>query len=246
MPNLGYGYTRQEVVDIASDYAYALGKRPKDKPLTLNWFVKFAGRWPEIWVVKPRALEIQRAKSTSDEVVESYFADFEKILIGYNFKDKPHLIFNFDEKGTTSNLPLLLEQINAVTAGRSKTTTILGCGSAGGVAIPPFFVFPGNRMLPELMDGATPGAAGPVSDSGLSIGEVLRKCLDEHFLKFIPQREPGQHILLLLDGHKSHISVGALDWAKSHALYFHLTCAYITCFAADGCRMLWTIPENVL
>ena len=35
--NLGYGYTRQEVVDIASDYAYALGVQPKDKPLTLNW-----------------------------------------------------------------------------------------------------------------------------------------------------------------------------------------------------------------
>ena len=119
----------------------------------------------------------------------------------------------------TSNLPLLLEQINAVTAGRPKTTTILGCGSAGGVAIPPFFVFPGNRMLPELMDGATPGAAGPVSDSGLSIGEVLRKYLDEHFLKFIPQREPGQHILLLLDGHKSHISVGALDWALMHYIF---------------------------
>ena len=33
--NLGYGYTQQEVVDIASDYAYALGVRPKDKPLTL-------------------------------------------------------------------------------------------------------------------------------------------------------------------------------------------------------------------
>ena len=109
---------------------------------------------------------------------------------------------------------------NAVTAGRSKTTTLLGCGSAGGVAIPPFFVFPGKRMLPELMDGATPGAAGTVSDSGWSNGEVFRKYLDEHFLNFIPQREPGQHILLLLGGHKSHISVGRLTGLSLMTLYF--------------------------
>ena len=100
---LGYGYRRQEVVDIASDYEYGLGKGPMDKPLTLNWFVKFAGRWPEILVVKPRALEIQRAKSTSNEVVESHFAELEKILIKYNLKDKPHLIFNVDEKGITQD-----------------------------------------------------------------------------------------------------------------------------------------------
>ena len=49
------------MVDIASDYAYALGVLPKDKPLTVDWFVKFARRWPEIRVVKSRALEIQRA-----------------------------------------------------------------------------------------------------------------------------------------------------------------------------------------
>ena len=54
------------MVDIASEYAYAIGVRPMDKPLTLNWFVKFAGRWPEISVVKPHVLEIQRAKCTSD------------------------------------------------------------------------------------------------------------------------------------------------------------------------------------
>ena len=112
---------------------------------------------------------------------------------------------------------------NAVTAGRSKTTTTLGCGSAGGVAIPAFFVFAGKRMLPELMKGATPGAAGTVSDPGWSNGGVFRQYLEEHFLKFIPNREPDQHILLLLDGHRSHITIGLLDWAKYHniILFIH-------------------------
>ena len=133
------------------------------------------------------------AKCTSDDVVENYFAELEKILIKYNLKDNTHLIFNADEKGLKQDHkpPSIVARTdyhpNAVTAERSKTTTILGCGSAGGVAIPPFFVFAGKRMLPELMKGATPGTADTVSDSGLSNGEVFRKYLEEHFLKFIPE-----------------------------------------------------------
>lgn len=34
---LRYGYSRQEVVDVANEYAFELGKRSKDQPLTLNW-----------------------------------------------------------------------------------------------------------------------------------------------------------------------------------------------------------------
>ena len=230
--NLGYGNTRQEVVDIASEYAYAIGVRPKDKPLTLNWFVKFAGRWPEISVVKPHVLEIQLAKCTSDEVTENYFAEQEKNLIKYNLKDKPNLIFNVDEKGVTQNHkpPSIVAGTdyhpNAVTAGRSKTSTILGCGSAGGVAIPAIFVFACKQMLPELMKGATPGAASTVSDSGWSNGEVFRQYPEEHFIKFIPTREADQHILLLLDEHRSHITIGLLDWAKAHNIVLFILPAH--------------------
>ena len=100
---LGYGYSRQEVVDVASDYAFELGKRSKDQPLTLNWFVKFVGRWPELRVLKPRSLDIQRAKSASSAAVDSYFVELEKILVKYDLKDKPHLIYNVDEKGITQD-----------------------------------------------------------------------------------------------------------------------------------------------
>ena len=36
MATYGYGYTSQEIVDIATDYALQLGKRPQDQPFTLN------------------------------------------------------------------------------------------------------------------------------------------------------------------------------------------------------------------
>lgn len=221
---LGYGYSRQEVVDAASDYAFELGKCSKDQPLTLNWFVKFFGRWPELRVLKPRSLDIQRAKSASSAAVDSYFVELENILLKYDLKVKPHLIYNVDEKGIAQDHkpPYIVAgkdyHPQSVTAGRSKTTTILGCGSASGVAVPTYFVFAGKRMLPELMTGATPEAAETVSDSGWSNSSIFREYLQEHFINYIPQHEPGQHLLLLLDGHKSHIYVSLLDWAKVHEI----------------------------
>jgi hypothetical protein len=39
--------------------------------------------------------------------------------------------------------------------------------------------------------------------------------IEEHFLKYVPRREDDP-ILLLLDGHKSHTSVGLVDWVITH------------------------------
>ena len=70
-----------------------------------------------------------------------------------------------------------------VTSGKGKTVTILGCGSVGGVAIPPFFVFPGKRRNSDLLHGSTPGASATLSKTGWSNSEVFRTYLEAHFLK---------------------------------------------------------------
>ena len=86
----------------------------------------------------------------------------------------PVLIINVDEKELTSNpKPPNVSVIKchttpAVTSGKSSTTTVLGCGNASGFAVPPYFVFKGKRMLDGLMNGATPGAAGTISETGWS------------------------------------------------------------------------------
>ncbi|KAH3752661.1 hypothetical protein DPMN_187282 [Dreissena polymorpha] len=48
MTQYGYGYTKQETVDIATDFAIQLCKRTKEQPLTLTGFEGFRNRWPEI------------------------------------------------------------------------------------------------------------------------------------------------------------------------------------------------------
>ena len=74
-------------------------------------------------------------------------------------------------------------------------------------------------MMPELMKNASPGATCAMSETGWSNSEIFRKYLKEHFLKFIPRREPDEHLLLLLDGHKSHLLI-LLNGLKHRILYY--------------------------
>ena len=231
MANYGYGYSRHELADIASDYAIQIGKRDKNNPLTIRWVEGFLGRWPELRVLKPRSLEQVRAKMTSEMIVNNYFEELQSVLEKYELTDKPHLIFNVDEKPISQNhkpphvVASTLFHPPAVTAGKSNTTTVFGCGSASGMAVPPYFVFPGKRMLPDLMAGATPGAEGTVSDSGWSNSAVFREYLEDHFLKFVPSNS-DQKILLLLDGHKTHVSVGLVEWANEHGIILFILPAH--------------------
>ena len=231
MADYGYGYSRQEVVDLASDLAVQLGIRDKHHPFTLNWFRSFVTKWPEIRVLKPRGLEVARAKAASAPVVEKYFTELEDVIKANGLEESPQLIYNVDEKGFSQNHspPAVVCGSKcppqAVTSGKSSTTTVIGCGSASGSAIPPFFVFPGKKMMEELMAGATPGAAGRVSDSGWSNSQIFREYLEEHFLKYVPLKD-GQKVLLLLDGHKSHASVRLAQWARDRNIILFILPAH--------------------
>lgn len=144
MANYGYGYARQEVVDIATDYAVQLGIRDSQHPFTLKWFHGFVSRWPEIRTLKPRSLEITRAKCASTSVVDKYFQELEQVIKDHGFDKESHLIYNVDEKGFSHNHsapPVVCgNQITpqAVIAGKACTTTLIGCGSATGT---PFSLF---------------------------------------------------------------------------------------------------------
>lgn len=191
MANIGYGYSRQEVVDVASNFAVHLNKRTRDNPMSLKWFYSFLGRWPELKVIKPRSLEISRAKSATIENVDKYFEELKNVMEKYDLIDKPHLIFNIDEKGITINHspPRVVTgsemHPQAVTSGKSSTITILACGNAIGNSIPPYFVFPGARMGDDLLQGSSPGTEGTVSESGWSNSGIFIDYLKSHFTKYV-------------------------------------------------------------
>ncbi|KAJ8309735.1 hypothetical protein KUTeg_011600 [Tegillarca granosa] len=202
MAEIGYGYTRRETLNLASDYAVHLGYRDQDHPLSFRWLKNFLSRWPAMKVQKPRKLEAVRAKCTSKEVIDRYFKELKTILDKYNLNDQPGRIFNVDEKGITTDYkpPNVVAgtnlKVQAVVTGKSKTVTVIGAGNAIGNQVPPFFVFPGQRMMPELLDGATPGVQGRVSLSGWSNSEIFDEYMKEHLINYLPAHDASNKVLI--------------------------------------------------
>ena len=230
MADLGYGYTQQECINVASQYAIQLGKRTKDKPLSMMWMKGFLARWPEMRVIKPRSLEHVRAKMAKESVIMSYFDSLEQCLRKHDLLDKPHLVYNIDEKGVSveHKPPFIVAasayQAQAVTSGKGQTVTIIGAGSASGAAVPPYFVFKGKRMNTDLLQGASPGTSGTISETGWSNLDVFHTYLTNHFIKFVPGRD--HPLLLLLDGHRSHTSLILADWAKKNIIVMFILPAH--------------------
>ncbi|KAJ8304314.1 hypothetical protein KUTeg_017897 [Tegillarca granosa] len=220
MTEIGYGYTRAETLNLASDYSVHLGHRDRQHPLILRWLYNFLQRWPDVRVQKPHSLEAVRAKCTSKETVNRYFEELEKILNKYGLKDKPERVFNIDEKGFSTDCkpPNIIAATSykpqVVTTGKTKTVTVIGSGNAIGNQVPPYFIFPGQRMVSELLNGASVGVQGTVSETSWSNTNIFEMYLKEHLIKHLLAHDTNNKVLVLYDGHKSHVAMGIIDWAR--------------------------------
>ena len=219
-------------------------------PLTLKWFRGFISRWPALKVNKRRSLEMSRARCASVAKVDNYFSKLKVIIEKCGFDKEPQLIYNVGEKGFSQchSPPSVVcsgdAQPPAVTAGKSSTITVIGCGNATGAAVPPFIIFPGKRMLPKLLDGATPGTTGRMSDSGWSNSELFRDYPENHFLKHV-LINVDQKVLLLLDGHKSHASVGLSQWAMERDHHLRSPGSHKPHYSTFRCRLPWTTAKDI-
>ena len=104
--------------------------------------------------------------------------------------NKPEHIYNIDEKGvqTEYRSPYIIcadNSVPAITSSRTCIRTIIGCGNAIGTQIPPHFIFKGKRLRSELLQGASPGTQGTVTETGWSNSDVFLKYLNTHFLNFV-------------------------------------------------------------
>ncbi|XP_053394116.1 uncharacterized protein LOC123523838 [Mercenaria mercenaria] len=223
MSQLGYGYSNVQLQDLAGELAHSLGRRTSSKALSNCWLYGFLNRWnSRLTSLNPRSLESCCAKGVTPEVVSNYYGNLHEILVKYNLEDKPIHIYNLDETGLQPNhkppniIAPLHSKPQAVTSPRSTTVTLIGCANAIGNSLPPFFVFKGKRWNLDLMQGASAGARGVLSESGWANAKIFKLYLEEHFLPLTRSySNMSQPILLLYDGHSSHVSTSLIDWAKT-------------------------------
>ncbi|KAI0235680.1 hypothetical protein LSAT2_013758, partial [Lamellibrachia satsuma] len=227
----GYGYTRRELAELAGETAFFLNKRDTSAPLHDKWVYDFLKRWPELKIMKPKGLSMVRARSATRETLDNYYRELLRIFQKYKLLEKPHRIFNVDETGiSTEHIPPKIVASRgrtplAMVSSRSATTTIISTVSAIGQVLPPYIIFKGKRMCDDLLAGALPGTQATMSETGWSNTKIFQMYLNEHFLKYVLTNK-DEPLLLLYDGHSSHINVPLIEWAQKHNIILFLLPAH--------------------
>ena len=197
----------------------------------------------------PSKLHMNRAKATTKEVLSKYFDELHRIMEKYDLlMNKSKSVYNVDETNiNTEHKPPKVantkakSKTNAITSQRIATTTLIACGNAAGRVLPPYYVFKGKRRIPQLPDGALPGSKIYMTESGWSNGEVFKDFLVNLFLPSLPRRADGEFVMLLYDGHASHLSVPIIEFVQANQVVLFVLPAHtshvlqpldVVCFSA--------------
>ncbi|CAC5358555.1 unnamed protein product [Mytilus coruscus] len=92
--------------------------------------------------------------------------------------------------------------------------TVLACMSATAHYLPTMFVFPGERFRYNLLEGFTEAVLGRTK-TGWMDSELFYTWVRDHFISAIQDRKVKRPVILLVDGHTSHISLETAQLCKS-------------------------------
>ena len=229
MSDMGFGLTREGVMAMAYSIVEKTGRSHpfKSGHAGRGWYEGFMSRQPTLTLRTPQPLSYARAVCANRDTIMDFFAKLGAIFERLNLISKPSQIYNTDETGVNivhkpSKVIAQMGRCNVpalTTADKGKTHTILACVSASGQVLPPFMVYPQKRPVPEIMrEGCYPNTSFQVSDNGWITKELFFEWF-KLFVQMIPSLRP---VLLIFDGHASHIAIDVIEFARSNNV--HLLC----------------------
>ena len=209
---------------MTTQIAIKRGKVVKGNCLSEMWGRNFLKRNPTVSLRASQNFGLVRTFVTR-ETIEAFYARLLETMtanaIG-SLLEKPHLIFNCDESGFEFDAINKIvaaargaKHIPRVSKGQHEKVTVLACASAAGSTLPPMFVYKSlsGRVPNGVQEGAPAGTLFTAQKSGWIDKNLYLKWFTELFLTSIPAERP---ILLLVDGHKAHVTQEVIESAAEN------------------------------
>lgn len=96
-----------------------------------------------------------------------------------------------------------------------ETITVQGCGNAAGYMMPPYVVYSGKNLRLKWTVGAPEGSRFNTTDKGWMDQAVFLYWFKTLFIPCLPPQRP---VVLLFDGHGSHVSLEIVKCARDNGV----------------------------
>ncbi|CAC5404762.1 unnamed protein product [Mytilus coruscus] len=225
MAKIGYGQTKQQLLYTVKTILDHDGRKTpfKDNLPGKDWLYAFMKRHPEISTRTPQKLGKERAV-ISWQKIKWWFEDFAKYLTenyekGIDILKDASRIYNADESGfpqdPKSGKILAAKgsknMYSTCSADKSQIT-VLACMSATAHYLPPMLYFQGSVSV-IILEGFTEALLGRTK-TGWMDSELFYTWVRDHLL-LQWDRKVKRPVILLVDGHTSHISLETAQLCKS-------------------------------
>lgn len=218
----GFGLSRSEVIEKVGEYVIKnnLKTRFKNGIPGPDWFIGFRKRH-RLSIKRPQAVEMARKKCLDPFIICEYFQLLKRTISELGLEDKPDHIWNLDETSFSVD-PKKTKVVGAIgtaatrtisTPGRENTTVLMSCSAEGSKGTP-LIIYKGLHIYDEWTapeeDPKNPEVVYAATKKGWMESEVFKN----YFSKvLVPNFKNKRPILLIYDGHTTHISIRLIEEA---------------------------------
>ncbi|KAJ8950560.1 hypothetical protein NQ318_015693 [Aromia moschata] len=168
------------------------------------------------------ASNIKRSRSSVDQ--EDVLKFFENITPALLDSSGDH-IYNYDETNITDDpgarkviVPRNVKRVERIQNHSRTAISIMVCGSASGVLLPPMVVYKANNIYENWCNGGPPGTVYKNSTSGWFDANLFEIWFKE-ILLVLRTREPGKRVILVGDNLASHFAPSVVQAAQENDIY---------------------------
>ena len=192
-----------------------LATRGSHPPPTVgkNWPSTFIDRREEIRSCFSRRYDYQRALNEDPKSLRAWFATIQRVINENGIQ--PEDIYNFDETGFAMGLISAQKVVtraeyysrrSILQPGNREWVTAIEAICADGYSLPPCVIFKGKVAIAGWFDNLPKDWRIEVSNNGWTTDEIGLRWLQKHFIPHTNSRVRGRFQLLILDGHRSHLT----------------------------------------
>ncbi|XP_065639664.1 uncharacterized protein LOC124816132 [Hydra vulgaris] len=244
--DFGFGLDKKQFMKLVQTYIELNGFQKKfvNGVAGDQWFCNFLNRWQkEISIRTPELLTLTRALACNKTVIDAWFLLLKATLEKCDIMNRPAQILNCDESGFCTN-PInkkiickrgIKNPVSIAPGSGKEQFTVLATISAAGRNFPPFILFAGKNLYKEWMTGGPNGSLYGVTKNGWMETEVFTEYFN-HLVLWL--KDTPKPVLLIFDGHISHISLETVKKAVEN----HIT---ILCLPAHCSHLLQSLDVGV-